>query len=59
MNASIVVSVSPNARSMHAEYAAAWPNVTIKREPAADFREFIGVPKKFDKYFSRNPGQGD
>ena len=44
---------------LNAEYAAVWPNVTTKREPAADFKEFIGVPEKFEKYFSRNPGQGD
>ena len=44
---------------LNAEYATIWPNVTTRREPAADFKEFIGVPEKFEKYFSRNPGQGD
>src|SRR4029453_14388139 len=33
---------------VNAEYAAAWPNVPSKREPAADFKEFIGVPEKFE-----------
>jgi ferredoxin len=44
---------------LNADYATLWPNVTTKREPAADFKEFIGVAEKFEKYFSRNPGQGD
>jgi ferredoxin len=44
---------------LNAKYAAVWPNVTVKREPPADFREFDGVPGKFEKYFSPNPGQGD
>jgi ferredoxin len=44
---------------LNAEYATLWPNVITKREPAADFKEFIGVAEKFEKYFSPNPGQGD
>ena len=44
---------------LNANYAAVWPNVTIKREPPANFREFDGVPDKFEKYFSPSPGQGD
>jgi ferredoxin len=45
--------------SLNAECAVAWPNVTIKREPPPDAKEFDGVQGKFDKYFSPNPGQGD
>ena len=44
---------------LNAKYAAVWPNVTIKREPPATFREFDGVPGKFERYFSPSPGQGD
>jgi ferredoxin len=36
-----------------------WPNITIKREPPADAKEFDGVPGKFEQYFSPNSGQGD
>jgi ferredoxin len=44
---------------LNADYALAWPNITIKREPPADAKEFDGVPGKFEQYFSSNPGQGD
>jgi ferredoxin len=44
---------------LNAEYAAKWPNITVKREPPADAKEFDGVPGKFEKYFSPDPGQGD
>ena len=38
---------------------AIWPNITVKREPPADAKEFDGVPSKLEQYFSPNPGQGD
>ena len=44
---------------LNAEYAAIWPNITVKREPPADAKEFDGVPGKFERYFSPNPGSGD
>jgi ferredoxin len=44
---------------VNTEYAKQWPNITAKREPPADAKEFEGVPDKFDKYFSANPGEGD
>jgi ferredoxin len=44
---------------LNATYARVWPNVMIKREPPSDFKEFIDVSGKFEKYFSPNPGQGD
>ena len=44
---------------LNAEYAAVWPNVTIKREPPPDAKEFDGLPGKLEMYFSSNPGQGD
>jgi ferredoxin len=30
---------------LNAEYAAVWPNVTTKREPAADFKSSSACPK--------------
>ena len=36
---------------LNAEYASTWPNITIKREPPADAKEFDGVLGKFDQYF--------
>jgi ferredoxin len=44
---------------LNADYALVWPNITIKREPPADAKEFDGVSGKFVRYFSPNPGQGD
>ena len=44
---------------VNAEYANQWPNITIKRDPPADAKEFETVEGKFDKFFSTAPGQGD
>jgi ferredoxin len=44
---------------VNADYASAWPNIAVKREPLADAKEFDGVPGKFERYFSPNPGSGD
>ena len=44
---------------LNAEYAKVWPNITAKREAPADAKDFEGVPGKFDKYFSPEPGEGD
>ncbi len=43
---------------LNAEYAKSWPNITIKREPPADAKEWDGVADKL-KHFSPSPGQGD
>ena len=44
---------------LNREYSEVWPNITRKREHAADAEEFQGQAGKFDKYFSANPGEGD
>jgi ferredoxin len=43
---------------LNADYAKTWPNITIKRDPPADSKEWEGKPDKL-KYFSPNPGVGD
>jgi len=43
---------------INAEYAKAWPNITIKKEPPADAKKWEGKPDKL-QYFSPNPGAGD
>ena len=45
--------------ALNAEYAPKWPNITVKREPPPDAKEFEGVPDKLEKYFSPEPGEGD
>ena len=44
---------------LNAEMAQNWPNITIKREPPADAKEWDGKPGKYEAYFSSEPGQGD
>jgi ferredoxin len=44
---------------LNAEYAKVWPNITVKREPEADSKEYDGRSGKFDEFFSSKPGQGD
>ena len=48
-----------NWLKLNADYAAAWPNISIKREAPPDAKDFDGVPDKLEKYFSPEPGQGD
>jgi ferredoxin len=39
--------------------AKSWPNITQKKDAPPDAKAFDGVPGKFEKYFSPNPGEGD
>jgi ferredoxin len=39
------------------DYASQWPNITRKAPAPADADEFKGVPDKFAKYFSPEPGK--
>ena len=43
--------------SINTEYAKLWPNITLKKEPPADAKEWEGVPDK-EQYFSPKPGDG-
>jgi hypothetical protein len=43
---------------LNAKYAKIWPQITVKRNPPADWKEWQGKPDKL-QYFSPNPGQGD
>jgi len=44
---------------INTKYASAWPNLTEKKPPPEDAKEFDGVDGKFEKYFSEAPGEGD
>jgi Domain of unknown function (DUF3470) len=73
-NASIAGCASPNVAvdaikpdtepglekwlSLNAEYAKIWPNITVKKAPPPDYKEWEGKPDK-DQYFSPNSGAGD
>ena len=43
---------------INAKYAQVWPNITIKREPPPDAKDWEGKPGKAD-LLSPNPGTGD
>jgi len=45
--------------SLNAQYAKVWPNITVKKDPAVDAKEFDGMEGKLEKYFSDKPGDGD
>ena len=44
---------------LNAKYSADWPNITTRKDPPADADAHKGVPGKFEKYFSAEPGEGD
>jgi ferredoxin len=39
------------------KYSESWPNITRKGEAPADADQWKGVPDKFAKHFSPNPGK--
>ena len=39
--------------ALNAEYAKIWPNVSEKKEPPADAKEWDGVADKFQKFFKK------
>lgn len=44
---------------LNAAFAPKWPNITLKGVPPLDADNFKGVPDKFEKFFSKNPGSGN
>jgi len=44
---------------INAEYAKQWPNITAKKEPPEDAKEWEGKANKFEEHFSPKPGTGD
>ena len=44
---------------LNAEMAQNWPNITIKREPPSDAKEWDGKSGKFEQFFSPEAGEGD
>ena len=43
---------------LNAEYSKTWANITVKKEPPPDAKDWEGVPDKFKKFFSPNAGTG-
>ena len=44
---------------LNADLAKSWPNITQKKEAPADAKQWDGVPQKYEKFFTPNPGEGD
>jgi len=44
---------------INTKFASIWPNITQQSEPMPDAEKFDGEKKKFEKYFSEKPGEGD
>jgi ferredoxin len=44
---------------VNADFAKIWPNITTKKEPPADAKNWEDVPDKLEKHFSTQPGKGD
>jgi len=44
---------------LNADFAKIWPNITAKKEPPADAKDWEDVPAKLETQFSANPGTGD
>ena len=43
---------------LNTEYAKSWPNITVKKDPPADSKEWDGKAGKLDQ-FDPEPGTGD
>ena len=48
-----------NWLELNADYAAKWPNITIKKDQLPEATEMDGVTGKLEKFFSAEPGSGD
>jgi ferredoxin len=44
---------------LNAEYALLWPNLTSRRDPLPDAKDYDGLTDKLAKLFSPKPGKGD
>ena len=44
---------------MNADFSGKWPNITRKGTPPEDADAWKGVPDKFQKSFSPEPGKGE
>ena len=43
---------------LNAEFVKVWPNITMKKPPPSDSKDWEGKPDKF-QFFLPNPGAGD
>jgi ferredoxin len=48
-----------NFLKLNADFAKIWPNITAKKEPPPDAKDWEDVPGKLETQFSTSPGTGD
>ena len=41
------------------QYSEEWPNITRKKDPMPEADDFQQTAGKYEKFFSKKPGQGD
>ncbi len=41
------------------DYAALWPNLTVKKPAMPEHEKYSGEKEKFEKYFSKEAGEGE
>ena len=41
--------------ALNSKYATVWPNITVRKDPPADYKEFETITNKLEKYFSEKP----
>ncbi len=44
---------------INTEYSEVWPNIIEKGESPADAEKYDGEKDKYEKYFSKEPGEGN
>ncbi len=58
----IIPDTEPEAEKwleLNRKYSEIWPNITRKKDPPPDADEWKGVPNKFDRFFTDEPGESD
>jgi ferredoxin len=44
---------------INAEFAKVWPNITIKKGPLPDAKQWESVANKYEEHFSATPGTSE
>jgi len=56
----IKADTEPNLEKWHelnAKFAPEWPNISSRKEPPADAKEWDGVADKYEKFFAPEPAK--
>ena len=53
-----VLPLGKFGKTLNADFAKTWPNITVKKEAPADSKEWDGKPDK-EQFLSAEPGTGD